>query len=50
MISGLLVPDTAISGATVAGLGRLEDALDASQEAVTIRRELAARSPDTYRH
>jgi Tetratricopeptide repeat len=30
------------------GLGRREDALAAIEEAVTIRRELAARWPDTY--
>jgi hypothetical protein len=46
----LLVPDTAISGTTIAGLRRPEDALAASQEAVTIRRELAARWPDAYRY
>ena len=32
----------------LAGLGRWEEALAASQEAVTIRRELAARWPDAY--
>ena len=32
----------------LADLGRREEALAASQEAVTIRRELAARWPDTY--
>ena len=30
-------------------LGRREEALDAIQEAVTIRRELASRWPDAYR-
>ena len=34
----------------LADLGRREDALAAGQEAVTIRRELAARWPDAYRH
>ena len=34
----------------LADLGRPQDALDAGQEAVTIRRELAARWPDAYRH
>ena len=32
----------------LADLGRREDALAAIQEAVTIRRELAARWPDAY--
>ena len=31
-------------------LGRREDALAAIQEAVTIRRELAARWPEAYQH
>ncbi len=31
-------------------LGRREDALAAIEEAVTIRRELAARWPDAYHH
>jgi hypothetical protein len=31
-------------------LGRREEALAAIQEAVTIRRELAARWPDAYQH
>ena len=31
------------------GLGRREEALAASQEAVTIRRELAAARPDAFR-
>ncbi|HTQ92845.1 MAG TPA: tetratricopeptide repeat protein [Streptosporangiaceae bacterium] len=34
----------------LAGLGQREDALAAIQEAVAIRRELAARWPDAYRH
>jgi Tetratricopeptide repeat len=34
----------------LADLGRPQDALDAGEEAVTIRRELAARWPDAYRH
>ena len=34
----------------LADLGRPKKALAASQEAVTIRRELAARWPDAYRH
>jgi hypothetical protein len=45
-------PDLALSlnnlSADLAGLGRQEDALAAIQEAVTIRRELAARWPDVY--
>jgi Tetratricopeptide repeat len=32
------------------GLGRQEEALAAIEEAVSIRRELAARWPDTYGH
>jgi hypothetical protein len=35
--------------ADLADLGRREDALAAIREAVTIRRELAARWPDAYR-
>jgi hypothetical protein len=34
----------------LAGLGRPQDALAAGEEAVTIRRELAARWPDAYHH
>ena len=34
----------------LADLGRPQDALAAGEEAVTIRRELAARWPDAYRH
>jgi hypothetical protein len=34
----------------LADLGRREDARAASHEAVTIRRELAVRWPDAYRH
>ena len=34
----------------LAGLGRREEALAAIQEAVTIRRELAASWPDAYHH
>ena len=34
----------------LADLGRREEALAAIQEAVTIRRELAARWPDAYQH
>jgi hypothetical protein len=34
----------------LAGLGRREEALAAIPEAVTIRRELAARWPDAYHH
>ncbi len=36
-------------GIRLAGLGRLAEALTADKEAVTIRRELAAASPDRYR-
>jgi len=47
-------PDLARSlnnlAAGLAGLGRPEEALAASQEAVTIRRELAASWPDAYHH
>jgi hypothetical protein len=39
-----------ILSARLAGLGRREDALAAIEEAVTIRRELAARWPDAYHH
>ena len=47
-------PDLALSlnnlSADLAGLGRQEDALAAIEEAVTIRRELAARWPDAHHH
>jgi hypothetical protein len=47
----LLVSDPVISGTTtIVGLGRPEDALAASQKAVTIHRELAARWPGACRH
>jgi hypothetical protein len=42
--SSFLVADTAIPGITIAGLRQPEDVLAAGQEAVTIRRELAARA------
>ena len=43
-----LAPSLNNLSADLAGLGRQEDALAAIQEAVTIRRELAARWPDVY--
>ena len=47
-------PDLAMSlnnlAVLLAELGRREEALAAIQEAVTIRRELAARWPDAYHH
>ena len=47
-------PDLATSlnnlAVTLVGLGRRDDALAASQEAVAIRRELTARWPAVYQH
>ena len=50
----MFAPDLAASlhnlALRLAALGRREDALAASQEAVAIRGELAARWPDAYHH